>query len=105
MNQPPPPPPPIPYVEAHDGEKRHLFIRFEAPLSGMAGAYVVGIDGRAFVVTWAAVVFEIPADRPVHVSVHVTGEETPYAASLLLFPASRPQLTYRLVALSGGTLT
>ncbi|WP_090591596.1 hypothetical protein [Auraticoccus monumenti] len=99
------PPPPIPYVEVHAGEKRHLLLRFEAPLSGRAGAYVVGVDGRPYVVTWPAVVFEIPADRPVHVSVHVTGEEAPYAASLLLFPASRPELTYRLVYLSGATLT
>lgn len=103
VNQPPPPP--IPYVDVHAGEKRHLLIRFEPPLSGRAGAYVVGVDGRPYVVTWAAVVFEIPADRPVHVSVHVTGEEAPYAASLLLFPASRAELTYRLAPLSGATLT
>ena len=102
VNQPLPPP--IPYVDVHAGEKRHLLIRFETPVTGRAGATVVGIDGRPYVVTWHAVVFEIPGDRPVHVSVHVTGEEAPYAASLLLFPASRPQLTYTLVALSGGTL-
>jgi len=40
------------------------------------------------------VTFEIPADRAVHVSVHVEGDTIVQAASALLPPGESLQLTY-----------
>ncbi|MVA75290.1 hypothetical protein GC722_04490 [Auraticoccus sp. F435] len=90
-----PAPPPIPYVEHHAGGRRLLTVRLEVGAT-RAVAPVVAVDGRAYVVTWPVAVFEIPADRPVHVSVHLMGMLSPCPASVLLFPASQPELTYRV---------
>ncbi len=95
-------PPPIPYVEHHEGERRLLTLTLGHPGGPRNSAVVVGIDGRSYVVTWPVAVFEIPADRPVHVSVHLTGTEYPCPAAVLLFPPSVPQLTYRMASGSGA---
>jgi hypothetical protein len=80
----------IPYVDHHDGPRRLLAI--EIPHLGhtvRAYAPIASIDGRQYVVSWGAVSFEIPADRNVHVSVHLhtnSGHEhtiTPFASTVL----------------------
>jgi len=62
---------------------------------------VVGIDGRTYVVVWGAVAFEVPADRPVHVSVYLHGEYMVKAASTLLYPQHKGHLTYTPDYMSG----
>jgi hypothetical protein len=77
----------IPYVDHHDGPRRLLTV--EIPHLGhtvRAYAPVASIDGRQYVVSWGSVSFEVPADRNVHVSVHLhtnSGHEhtiTPFAS-------------------------
>jgi hypothetical protein len=97
----------IPYVEPHSGPRRMLTLEITTPvrppvLSGLATAPVLfvpfaGIDGRQYVVPWGSVSFEIPADRNVHVSVHLAsngGGETallsPFA-SIVLYPGPNPE--------------
>lgn len=90
------PPSVIPYVEWHAGEKRlltlhlttgNMLVRAKIPP-------IVGIDGRSYVVYWGSVTFEVPADRNVHVSVHVEGDAIVQAASILLPPGEGLALTY-----------
>lgn len=87
--------PPVPYVEYHLGERRVLLLRLLS--SGMLGSFppVVSIDGRQYISVWGDVPFEIPADRPVHVSVHVEYERMASAASVLLPPQAPPFLTFQ----------
>lgn len=98
----------IPYVEAHDGPRRLMTI---ALTSGNVGASkhvpVVGIDGRRYVVVWGVVTFEVPADRNVHVSVHIEADYLTQACSMLLPPGGQPaSLRYETHYTSGrGSLT
>ncbi|WP_456696978.1 hypothetical protein [Aeromicrobium sp. P5_D10] len=54
----------------------------------------VAIDGQRYVCDWGRWRFEIPADRPVHVSVHIEHRRPVGAASLILDPSQPPQLEY-----------
>lgn len=91
----------IPYVDHHGGPRRLLTV--EIPHLGhtvLAYAPIASIDGRQYVVSWGSISFEIPADRNVHVSVHLltnSGRDhtiTPFA-SIVLSPHPAP---VRLVA-------
>jgi hypothetical protein len=91
------PPSVIPYVEHHTGPRRTLSLNLTTgnPLVRAKIPPIVGIDGRSYVVYWGPVTFEIPADRAVHVSVHVEGDAIVQAASALLPPGENPlALTY-----------
>jgi hypothetical protein len=86
----------IPYVDHHTGPKRLLTL--EIPHLGhtvRAYAPIASVDGRQYVVSWGSVTFEIPADRNVHVSVHLhtnSGHDhtiTPFA-SIVLSPHPAP---------------
>lgn len=90
------PPGVIPYVEHHAGARRLLTLELT---SGNAVAVsrhrpIVGIDGRSYLVVWGPVTFEVPADRSVHVSVHVEADYVTQTASMLLPPGPGP-LGYR----------
>ncbi|MFC3450712.1 hypothetical protein [Amycolatopsis speibonae] len=87
----------IPYVDNHDGQRRLLTIDIP-PSSGNAVRFYApfaSIDGRQYVVSWGSVTFEIPADRNVHVSVHLLTNygsgvtSTPFA-SIVLAPHPGP---------------
>ena len=93
---------PIPYVEHHTGPRRIVLLTLNPP-NRMARKIppVVGIDGRTYVVVWGAVAFEVPADRPVHVSVYMHGEYMVQAASTLLYPQHKGELTYTPDYMSG----
>ncbi|MFC4014211.1 hypothetical protein ACFOY2_43785 [Nonomuraea purpurea] len=95
------PPNAVPYVDYHIGQKRILTMHLSA--GGLITANVppiVSIDGRQYIVYWGTVPFEIPADRPCHISVHVEGEVVGRAASLLLPPGPSTTRTYT----AGGML-
>ena len=80
----------IPYVEAHDGPRRLLTLDLTTGNSMVRDKYrpIASIDGRQYVVVWGPVSWEIPADRNVHVSVHLEGDYIAQAASLILEPGS-----------------
>jgi hypothetical protein len=86
-------PPAIPYVDNHDAPRRVLWVTLEPPATQRIPP-VVSIDGRQYIVYWGTVGFEVPADRPVHVSVHVEAEYMTQAASALLLPEHTPELVY-----------
>ncbi|HEY3016760.1 MAG TPA: hypothetical protein VGJ41_16725 [Nocardioides sp.] len=95
----------IPYVEPHAGPRRTLVLHLVVGSGGPKSTPpVVGIDGRQYVVVWGSVAFEIPADRRVHVSVHLQREQMAWAASTLLPPGPDLALTYEARALSGASL-
>ena len=96
MTEQQPPPSVIPYVEYHQGPRRTLLLHLTTgnPLVAAKIPPIVSIDGRQYVVYWGPVTFEIPADRAVHVSVHVEGDAIVQAASALLPPGESLQLTY-----------
>ncbi|WP_193605761.1 hypothetical protein [Nocardioides dongkuii] len=97
------PPGVIPYVEFHTGERRVLTVHLTSG-NGMLTSKVppvVSIDGRQYVVYWGSVSFEVPADRAVHLSVHVEGAHLGQAATALLPPGGALALTYRTDFLSG----
>ena len=54
----------------------------------------VGIDGLSYVSAWGKCMFEIPADRPVHISVHVEHRGQVGATSLVLNPDQPATLDY-----------
>ncbi|WP_181772175.1 hypothetical protein [Amycolatopsis pittospori] len=85
----------IPYVDNHDGPRRLLTIDITVPLRAEVFVPIASIDGRQYVVSWGSVAFEIPADRNVHVSVHLqtnyaggAAVATPFASIVLgAYPA------------------
>ncbi len=87
----------IPYVDNHDGQRRLLTVDIP-PFSVNAVRHyapIASIDGRQYVVSWGSVTFEIPADRNVHVSVHLqtnyaTGVTSTPFASIVLAPHPTP---------------
>ncbi len=92
----------VPYVDYHIGDKRCLTLHLRQ--EGLMTANVppiVSIDGRQYIVYWGTVSFEIPADRPCHVSVHVEGEAVVRAASMLLSPGPTMTLTYTTGGMMG----
>ena len=108
MTQPPMPPSVIPYVEHHTGQRRLLTLHLTTGNALVRSKIppIVGIDGRSYVVYWGAVTFEVPADRNVHVSVHVEGDAIVQAASALLPPGGSLTLTYATDYPTGrGSLT
>lgn len=99
----------IPYVEWHQGKRRALTLNLTTGNGMVQSKYrpLVTVDGRQYVVLWAAVTFEVPADRNVHVSVHLEGEIVGQVASMLLAPGEAPlAFTYATHYSAGvGTLT
>jgi hypothetical protein len=99
----------IPYVDYHRGQRRVLTLELTTGNSTVAAKYrpIASIDGRQYVVLWGPVHFEVPADRNVHVSVHLEGDLVSQVASVLLGPGEAP-LSYRYethYASGVGTLT
>jgi hypothetical protein len=90
------PPGVIPYVEHHTGERRVLTLHLTSSTSMFTGKTtpIVGIDGRQYLVYWGSVSFEIPADRAVHLSVHIEVERIGQVATALLPPGPAVTMTY-----------
>jgi hypothetical protein len=88
----------VPYVEWHTGSRRTLTIdlrHLTRALSGLSPDRLVptvGIDGRQYVAYWGRVLFEIPADRAVHVAASLR-EGVP-SVSVLLPPGPDAHLDY-----------
>lgn len=99
----------IAYVEFHTGPRRLLTVDLTTGSSRMQDKYrpIASIDGRQYVVVWGPVTWEIPADRNVHVSVHLEGDYIAQAASVILPPGDgRVMLHYATDYGSGiGSLT
>ena len=76
----------IPYVDFHDGPRRLVTITCEQGGLVVGNSRpVVSIDGRAFQAMYGPVTFEVPADRNVHIGIHVAGlqSQTGLASTLL----------------------
>lgn len=87
----------IPYVEFHTGPRRLLTLDLTTDNSRALDRHrpIASIDGRQYVVVWGQVTWEIPADRNVHVSVHLEGDIITQTASLILPPGEgRAALRY-----------
>lgn len=99
----------IPYVDYHQGPRRVLTLELTTGNGTVAAKYrpIASIDGRQYVVLWGPVHFEVPADRNVHVSVHLEGDLVSQVASVLLGPGEAPlSFRYETHYASGvGTLT
>ncbi len=72
----------------YDGAKRVLTLELTSGNAMVIDKHrpIVSIDGRQYVVVWGLVSFEIPAERNVHVSVHIHGNVVGQTASVLLPP-------------------
>lgn len=97
------PPGVIPYVEHHAGERRVLTLHLSSGrgLATSTTPPIVSVDGRQYLVYWGSVHFEIPADRAVHLSVHVEAERITQVASALLPPGNALAMTYTTDYMSG----
>ncbi|MGO2110594.1 MAG: hypothetical protein ACTH31_03180 [Pseudoclavibacter sp.] len=93
----------IPYVEAYSGARRLLTL--DGISSGNAVLPpVVSIDGRQYFTFWGRVTFEIPAERGVHLSVHLEGDSIRGARSALIPPGGHVHYVYQ-ERLFGADLT
>ena len=98
----------IPYVDHHIGERRVLTLHLTDAKRTFWGSSwpMVAVDGRQYLVYWGSVSFEVPADRAVHISVHVEMQRVAQAASALLPPGASLELTYATDGRSGeGSLS
>ncbi len=84
---------PIPYAGGHDGPKRVLRLHTRRGVVAKAGV-TIGIDGSHYHQPWGTAVFEIPADRPVHVAVSQGNGQIGVAATVLT-PDQPAELEYR----------
>lgn len=82
----------IPYADEMAGRRRQLELTLRRATPLVPVGPTVSIDGRAYVVSWGSVVFEVPADRPVWVGVSIQGYGQ---ASFVLAPEMLAQLEYR----------
>ncbi|KZB83393.1 hypothetical protein [Amycolatopsis regifaucium] len=102
----------IPYVDNHDGPRRLLTIDVPPVSMNAVRHYLpfTSIDGRQYVVSWGSISFEIPADRNVHVSVHLQTNygagltSTPYASIVLAPHPSPVRLATRFTGAEGSLL-
>lgn len=80
------------YVEYHTGPKRTLTMHLTSGNPAVIARHspVVSIDGRRYIVFWGAVTFEVPADRNVHVSVHLEADFLSQVASMVVPPGQEP---------------
>jgi hypothetical protein len=85
---------PIPYAGSHVGPRRLLALTLRRSWVGSSAVHV-GIDGATYVLPWGSASFEVPADRPVHVSVYQQVSGTSGVATTVLPPQAPPQLEYR----------
>ena len=94
----------IPYVEFHTGPRRVLTVNLTSGNAMATSKHrpVVSIDGRQYLVIWGGVSFEIPADRNVHVSVHVEADHITQVASMLLPPGAGPKVFQYATHYSSG---
>lgn len=86
----------IPYVEYYEGSVRVLTLELHAPkvFGGVTRITpIASVDGRQYTVVWGEVSFEIPAERNVHVSVHISADYLTQHASFIL-PPGEPNLRY-----------
>lgn len=83
----------IPYVEFHTGPCRVLTLNLTSGNTVAISRHrpIVSIDGRQYLVIWGAVSFEVPADRNVHVSIHIEADYITQVASMLLPPNPQDQ--------------
>ena len=92
---------PIPYVGNHDGPRRTLTLMLRGPWRDRTPAHVT-VDGSTYVLPLGGPAwFEVPADRPVHVSVHQQHQHTTGHASTVLMHWAPPELEYRGPHLQG----
>lgn len=82
------PPGVIPYVDVHDGPKRYVTFHLARSGTTAAMSLVLGVDGRRYMVVEGAVSVEVPADRAVHLSVHLEGDRPAFVSSMLLEPGT-----------------
>lgn len=91
---------PIPYVGSHAGPRRTLTLALRGPWGSRQPVHVT-VDGSTYVLSLGGPVwFEVPADRPVHVSVHQQLNQTTGHASTVLMHWAPPELEYRAPHLS-----
>lgn len=87
---------PIPYAGSHVGPRRRLTLALRPSWLIRAPAVHVSIDGATYVLPWGSAAFEVPADRPVHISAYqqISGTSSGVAAKVLP-PQAPPELEYR----------
>lgn len=92
---------PIPYVGSHTGPRRTLTLVLRGPWRSRQPVHVT-VDGATYVLPLGGPVwFEVPADRPVHISVHQQLNQTTGHASAVLMQWASPELEYRAPHLAG----
>lgn len=84
---------PIPYPGGYDGPTRVLRLNTRRGVIAKAGV-TIGIDGAHYHQPWGTAAFEIPANRPVHVSVS-QGDGQIGVAATQLTPEQPSELEYR----------
>ncbi|MFI0454617.1 hypothetical protein ACH34W_55355, partial [Actinomadura sp. 6N118] len=77
----------------YDGPMRVLQLHTRRGVVAKAGV-TVGIDGALYHQRWGRAVFEVPADKPVHVAVSQGGGQIGVAATVLT-PEQPSELEYR----------
>ncbi|GGA67120.1 hypothetical protein GCM10011490_17120 [Pseudoclavibacter endophyticus] len=94
----------IPYVEWYTGARRLLTL--DTMPRGAGTPPVVSIDGRQYFTFWGRLTFEIPAERAVHLSVHIEGDRVLGARSALIPPGGHVHYAYELQTFgANGVLT
>ncbi len=84
----------IPYGGQPAASKRVLDLCLKRSLISKGSSPVVGIDGLSYISSWGRHLFEIPADRPVHLSVHIQRRAQVGTASLVLSPQELATVDY-----------
>jgi hypothetical protein len=94
----------IPYVDYYNGPTRVLTLELTSGNRMVVDKHrpIVSIDGRQYVVVWGPVSFEVPAERNVHVSVHLHGNIVGQAASALLPSGAGPVVLHYATHYTSG---
>lgn len=85
---------PIPYPGAHGGPRRVLVLHLRRGGILATPAAMVHIDGSMYPVRWGTAHFEIPADRPVYLSVYQPRRTIVGLAATVLPPQAPAELEY-----------
>jgi len=85
---------PIPWAGDRTVPLRVLTLHLRPTLLTRFVSPAVLVDGRQYLVAWGWVTLEVPADRPVHITVVVLHRRPLGAASLVLEPEQRAVLEY-----------
>ncbi|WP_232668061.1 hypothetical protein [Pseudonocardia sp. TRM90224] len=92
----------IPYGGYHVGPRRTVTVNLCRPRFSPEGLHI-NVDGSTHVLPWGVVNLDVPADRPVTITVFQLAQHITGLATIVVPPGPSAELEYRSTGFFGGS--